>query len=304
MSIYSLATIGFPDNQIKFNDYDSGADVIYRSQTRAPRQFQVRQDDIPVPFESGVSDFKTLIGQTIYTIAGTMYPKNEQSYDEGLAAIRAVSSLDIEQRDPYGTDDGYVPYTWGEATGQKTLFVKVLYAQIVEDTRQGFVQPFLLYCKVKDPTIYGATLKTASTAESDPETSTGAAIYPFQYPIVYGSTLYSVSADANNVGNIAVYPFGINIYGPITNPKIINEKTGEFIQVNVTLNSQSDQLVINYDKDTLEVTLNGNSVINNVTTDSTYFKIQPGDNNIVLQGATIGTGAVANVFYRDGWPLA
>ena len=302
MSIYSLATLGQPDNFITFNDYT--ANPVYRAQTRAPRQFQVRQDDIPIPFESGISDFSTLIGQTIYVIKGTMYPRDEISYDNGIAALRAACSLDMQQNSDYNTDSGYVPYTWEEAAGSKTLFVKALYVQLIEDTRQGYVQPFTIYCKIKDPTVFGATLKLASTAESDITVTTGAAEYPFTYPIVYGSTNYTVTADANNLGTLPAYPFSIDVYGPVTNPKVINARTGEFIQVNNTLNSVSDNLHIEYTKDSLEVTLNGQSVVANVTTDSIYFKIQPGVNTIQLSGASIGDGSYAVVSYRDSSALA
>jgi hypothetical protein len=267
-------------------------------------QFQIRDNDLPVPFESGVSDFQTLIGQTIYVIKGTMYPQNEVSYDNGLAALRAVSSLDLEQNDPFNDDEGYVPYTWGEALSEKTLYLKVLYAQIVEDTRQGFVQPFSLYCKVKDPTIYGADIKQASTQQSSPTTTTGAAVFPFTFPIVIGSTLYTVTADANNEGNIGSYPSSIQIFGPATNPTVTNMKTGEFITTNVTLNSVTDVLTIIYTKDSLSVTLNGTNVLKNVTTDSTYFKIYPGTNTIQLSGSSIGDGSYAVVTYQDSYPLA
>lgn len=302
MSIYSTATIGQPDNQVTFNDFNNSP--VYRVQSRAARQFQIRADDIPVPFESGVSDFKTLVGQTNYVIQGVMYPADENGYDQGLQALRAVSSLDLEQNDPANTDEGYVPYTWGDASGQKTLFVKVLYASITENTRQGYVQPFILYCKVKDPTIYGSVLKQASTAQSNTSTSTGAAKYAFAYPISFGSTLYTVSADANNIGQVPAYPNSIQVFGPVNTPTITNTKTGEFITVNVSLASSSDSLLIIYDKDTLKVTLNGVSVVGKVTTSSTYFKIHPGDNIIQLSGASVSTGAYAVVSYRDAYALA
>src|SRR5215469_4204922 len=99
MSIYALATLGQPDNQISFNDFT--LDPVYRAQSRAPRKYQIRESDVPIPFESGVADFETLIGETIYTITGTMYPSQEMTYDTGLSALRRVSDLDVEQSDPY-----------------------------------------------------------------------------------------------------------------------------------------------------------------------------------------------------------
>lgn len=301
MSIYSEATLGTDNNSVTFNDY--GANPVFRVKTRAPRQFQVRQDDIPIPFESGISDFNTLIGQTIYVLQGTMYPKDEVTYDTGLDALRKIGNLDYAQADP-DSDLGYVPYQWGEALGDKLVFMKVLYVQAVEDTRQGFVQPFVIYTKIKDPTIYGSELKQANTTQANPVTGGGAAAYPFAYPIAYGATTYSVTADANNAGSIPSYPFAIEVYGPIVNPRITNQRTGEYFEVDVSMASGSDYLNIQYDKDTYTVTLNGVSVINNVTDASTQFKIQPGDNPITLTGTTVSTGAYAIVSYRDSYALA
>lgn len=301
MSIYSSATLGEADNQIAFNNFSTNP--VYRVTTRTPQRFQLRQDDIPVPFESGIDDFKTLIGETVYIIKGVMYPQDEASYDNGLAALRAVCSLDLEQNDP-ASDNGYVPYTYGEASnGEKTLFVKPLYVQIVEDTHQGFVQPFTIFCKVKDPIIYG-DLAVASTQLSSVSTTTGAAKYSFKYPIVYGSTIFAVSTTATNYGKVPTYPVSIDIYGPVTNPVFTNTKTGEFISINQTLASTSDVIHLEYNNSKSIATLNGNSIANHITTDSTLWKIQSGTNTFSLGGASIGNGAYATVSYRSGYALA
>jgi len=308
VAIYSKATLGYDDNLITFNDFT--LDPIYRSITRIPQKFQIRQQDIPIPFESGVSDFNTLLGETVYVIQGKMYPSGESVYDSGLNALRDVANLDLEQNDiNEGTlfsNDGYVPYKWGDGSGElsKQLFVKPLYVMAAENTQQGFVLPFTIYCKVKDPTIYGSTLKLASTAAGDPTATVGSAAYPFSYPIAFGATYYSVTATATNNGTIAVYPQSIDVYGPVTSPKITNTKTGEYIQVNCTLNSPSDHLQIQYAKDYLAVTVNGVNSLQNVTSASTFFKIKPGGNGISLTGSSISSGSYATVNYYDGYSLA
>jgi hypothetical protein len=308
MSIFTRATLGYSDNMVVFNDYS--LPVIYRSITRIPQKYQVRQQDIPIPFESGVSDFSTLLGEANYIIQGKMYPSGEDTYDTGLAALRDVANLDLEQSDAnigiVNTDDGYVPYIWGDASGDltKQIFMKPLYVMAAENTRQGFVLPFTIYCKVKDPTIYGGTLKTASTINGTPGGTTGSAAYPFTYPVAFGATYYTVSATATNNGTIPSYPQSIDVYGPVTSPKITNGATGEFLNVNVTLNSSSDHLQIQYAKDYLSVTLNGVSVLNKVSSDSTYFKIHKGGNGISLTGTSISSGSYCTVTYYDAYSLA
>lgn len=308
MSIYTKATIGYTDNTITFNDYS--LNPVYRSVARLPQKYQIREQDIPIPFESGVADFNTLIGQTVYLIEGVMYPADESSYDTGLAKLRDIGNLELQQADTNGStvfaNDGYVPYIWGDSGGDytKQLFVKVLYVQITESTQQGFVVPFRMYCKIKDPTIYGATLKTASTAASTPGASSGAGVFDTAFPIVFGATYYTVTATASNLGSVPVYPQSIDVYGPVTTPIITNNKTGEFIKVSVTLSSPSDHLQIVYNKDYLAVTLNGTSNLRYVTSDSTFFKIKPGGNGISLTGSSISSGSYATVTYYDGYSLA
>ena len=308
MSIFTRATLGFPDNQVVFND--TTTDPYYRAEARAPQKFQIRSQDIPIPFESGVADYNTLIGETTYVIQGTMYPRSQSTYDSGLNKLRDVANVELEQADVSNgnlfSNNGYVPYSWGDSSGtlSKQLFVKPLYVQATESTRQGYVVPFKLICKVKDPTIYGGTLKTASTAQGTPGASSGSGVFSFAFPVNFGATYYTVTASAQNLGTVPTYPQSIDVYGPCTTPVITNTKTGEFLKVAVTLSSPSDHLQIQYGKDFLSVTLNGVNTIKNVSSDSTYFKIQPGGNNIALTGSSISSGSYATLTYYDGYSLS
>jgi len=300
MSIFLPSQIGTSTNLLTFNDFT--VSPVYRIQTRQPQRRQIRELDLPVPYESGISDFETLIGQTAYVIEGTMYPGSESEHASGMAKLRKVASLDIAQDDIL-SDNGYVPYQWDEFSSTKLLYVKVLYVQIMESTRQGLVQPFRLICKIKDPTILGATLKSADTLTATPSTSTGTALYSFKYPILYGASTYTVTADAINYGDSPAYPIGITVTGPVNSPKITNTTTGEYIEVARNIGA-GETLSIAYDKDTLIVTHQGVSVLNLVTATSTYFKLRPGSNPIALSGSSISDGARAVVSFRDSWPLS
>lgn len=302
MSIYQSSSLGTANNQINFNDFTTSP--VYRIQSRQPQRRQIRELDIPIPFESGIADFETLIGQTAYILEGTMYPGSEAEYDSGLQALRKLASLDVQQDDNL-SDNGYVPYTWDEFSTSKTLFVKVLYVQVVESTRQGLVQPFRLICKVKDPTIFGSELKVATTATADPTGGSGSFKYPVKYPIAYGASTYSVSSNASNDGDIPIYPVSIDVYGPCSNPRVTNTSTGEFIELTATtLSTAANVLRIAYDKDTIRVELDGVNVLAQVTNPSTFFKLRAGGNVITLTGASVSAGAYATVTFRDGYPLS
>lgn len=300
MAIYSASSLGTDTNKVNFNAYSTFP--IYRLISRRPQQRNIRELDIPIPFESGISDFETLIGKSAYILEGIMYPGTESQYDSGLRALRKVASLDVSQEDILA-DDGYVPYLFTEFNTTKIIYMKVLYVDVPENTRKGLVQPFRLVCKVKDPVIYGGTLKQASTEAASFTVAAGTAQYPFGYPIAFGASTSSVSTDVNNEGDIPVYPISINIYGPVNVPKITNNQTGEYIQVNANLATSSNVLTIAYDKDSLSVEVDGTSNLNNVSTTSTYFKLEPGSQNYTLTGSSIATGAYATISYRDGFGL-
>lgn len=301
MSLYQQATIGTASNNIIFNS--TSTQPYFRVQSRAPQRRQVRDLDIPVPFENGIMDFETLMGQYTYVIQGTMYPASEADSDRGVAMLRKLASLELSQDDPL-SDDGYVPYVWQEASTSKQLFLKVLYVNVSDNVKQGLIKQFTLLCKIKDPTIYSASQATATTAQAD-VTATGAAKYSFTYPVVYGATLLNVQQAAINEGDLPVYPIGMLVYGPVTDPIITNVTTGEFISFSgVTLSSGANILSIAYDKDTIAITLDGTNVLSKVTNTSTYFKLRPGANVLQLSGASVGSGAYLNVSYYSGWPLS
>lgn len=306
MALYDLNYLGTTANRVYFNDYtgvyqDGG--TVFRVKSRAPQQRQIRDLDIPIPFENGISDFETLIGKTAYVINGTMYPGGESDSESGLAALRRVTSLELNQEDIL-SDTGYVPYSWTEFSRNKQVFMKPLYVGIVESTKQGLVQDFIIVAKIKDPTIFGEDLQEASTQEANFSAATGTAIFSHTFPLIFGASTSSVSVDAYNYGDLPTYPVSIAIHGPVNSPKITNTSTGEYIEVAVNLASASNTLSISYDKDSLRVELDGISVINQVTAASTYWKLQPTNNVISLTGSSISDTAYATVSFYSAWPLS
>lgn len=301
MSVYDSSTLGTPNNQIVFNDYSSLP--IFRVVSRAPQARDIRDMDIPIPFESGITDFNTLEGKSAYILAGIMYPGSEEDFDNGIASLRKLASLDIEQSDN-DANNGYVPYVWQEATRNKQVFLKVLYVDVPESTRQGLVQPFRLVCKVADPTIFGADILTATTQGTDPTTLGGMAKFPFKFPIEFGASTYSVTSTATNNGDLDGFPIWIKVYGPVNSPKIANTTTGEYIQINTNI-ADGSVLTIKYDKSSLSADVDGVSVLSKAVADTTWFKLQPGGNQIELSGSSVGSGAYVEVRYYSGyWPLS
>ena len=57
-----------------------------------------------------------------------------------------------------------------------------------------------------------------------------------------------------------------------------------------------DELVI--DTEHMTVTLNGGNIVDRVSDDSAFFKLQPGENDIIVEG---GTTADVKVLWKDRW---
>lgn len=297
-TIFDTSTLGTSNNFITFND-DNGT-IYYRLKNRVPQRREIREFDIPLQENTGISDFQTFIGKTMFILEGTMFPDDEDAFVQGRQALRKLASMDIEQNDN-DSDQGYVPYKWTDISA-KQLFMKVMYVDLPENSKQGIKQPFRLFCKIKYPVILSQDSNGGSIGSST-ATTTGSFILPKVLPSVIGVTTYSSNGSISNDGDWPSYP-SFTIYGPINIPKITNTTTGEYIEISTNVVSSSDVLTINYDQDSFAIELNGNSVIGSLTSGSTYFKIQPGINNLTLTGSSVGSGAYASVATNSAWPLS
>lgn len=105
-----------------------------------------------------------------------------------------------------------------------------------------------------------------------------------RFPLVLPSTFASVSffKKIDNKGDVEA-PVEIEYYGPATNPRVTNETTGEYIQVNMEIN-EKEKLVINTAEgfETVNlITPNGiKDVFNEIDIKSTFFKLILGENLI------------------------
>lgn len=300
MSIFSKATLGIGEDTLTFND-DTAA-IYFRMQREDPRNFSIRNYDTPLPQESGMIDFRTLIGRADIMLTGTMYPNDEQQYDLGRKLLRKVSSPDFWQSHP-DSDEGYIPYTYDEGGKSYQIFVKPLYVYLPKTSQSGIKQPFQIFTKVKYPVVFSAITKIFGNY-GVPAIISGAAKYPLKYPVGFGAATYSVTSTANNEGDIEAYPRGITVTGPINSPRITNTLTSEYIEVAVNLPTLSDTLSIVYDQDDIHILLNGVSVYGSLTATSTLFKLRTGSQDITLSGSSISTGARITGTYADAYPLA
>lgn len=115
----------------------------------------------------------------------------------------------------------------------------------------------------------------------------GGYVTPYVLPVQWAAGIGSETVTNN--GDVEVYP-EIILTGQFTNPEILNVTTGKFIKLNM-VTTIGDVIMI--DIKNREITLNGSSVVGNKTTDSTWWTLALGDNDIVLStdnGSDASTG--------------
>lgn len=146
-----------------------------------------------------------------------------------------------------------------------------------------------------DPRIYGAALRSAFY---DPAASLsgGGVAMPLTFPLTFTTTTVT-QLDLTNLGNFATPPV-LTIKGPVVNPVVDNNTTGESLYITYSLGS-SDTVVV--DVAARSVKLNGASRLDLLNTQSTkWWELQPGTNRVRLRGTGMVLGVTQlTVQHRD-----
>lgn len=125
----------------------------------------------------------------------------------------------------------------------------------------------------------------------------GGFILPAILPVVFSEGTGG-KATLNNAGDATAYPI-ITLAGPLTNPRITNLTTGEFIALTISL-TDGESIEI----DMLERTVVQGGVTNQLSTvsnDSSFFGLQPGDNSLQLVTGVSGEAGTATIAWRDAY---
>ena len=124
----------------------------------------------------------------------------------------------------------------------------------------------------------------------------------FQFPFE-GEFQMGMQRDRRSIMNDgdSPAPLFVEFFGPASNPKIINNTTGEYIKINQQLNENERMLIDTTDgnKSVFFVDSNGNkrNVFNWIDLNSTFFKLEIGENDIEYTADSDIQGAVVNISY-------
>lgn len=144
-----------------------------------------------------------------------------------------------------------------------------------------FSDRFFIDMLAYEPFIRSTTLNQANLVVA----SVTGFIIPFEIPFILGSGVTGDVVVTNN--GISTYPT-ITLNGPLTNPQVKNLTSGEFIKLNLTINS-GNQVVIDVENKT--IVLNGTTnVLYTKSAGSSWWQLLNGNNTIRLSTSIAGEG--------------
>ena len=186
-------------------------------------------------------------------------------------------------------------YFKGPGAVERMLYVKPLGVRYNWTTTRRFGAVSLQFqAFAEDPRLYSSGLEFAFI---DVNTSGGLGFgFNFDFNFDFGGTVIGLGTNLVNLGNRET-PVVFSIPGPATNPRIVNDTTGDEMSFSITLNS-NETLVIDtkYKTVKLDATFNRRSALNFPT----WFNLQVGD-NVVRYLAATSTGGPMVVTYRSAW---
>jgi hypothetical protein len=149
-------------------------------------------------------------------------------------------------------------------------------------------------CQAEDPRVYSSTLVSANIGMGVAIT-TGIG-FPLGFPFGFGAPVSPESTTVNVGGNRSTPPT-FTITGPVTNPVIYNDTTGDVMAFEIEVASGQTLVIDTYYR---TVKLNGTLSRRSALLTPSWFNLSPGLNTLRYRATTSG-GADAVVTYRDAW---
>lgn len=152
-------------------------------------------------------------------------------------------------------------------------------------------------CFAEDPRIYDNSL-LSSTIHLGATVFTGFG-FSLGFPFGFGGTSSTTDQAFLNVAGNRPTPPVFVITGPISNPRILNDTTGdEMIFSGIDLLS-TDTLTVDAKNKTVK--LNGTTNRRNTLQSPTWFYLQPGNNTIRFRAASSDPSATLQTLYYPAW---
>lgn len=251
------------------------------------------------PGEAGETVSQILDGASLITIPGSLRAINgtsdQEKLDDYAAARREFIRATGFSRSPTGR---VLPKTLRVTMPDGSAYQATVY----RNNRQLPVEwntygTWLL--ELRNPSGVLESQAVTSVTLTLPEP--GGLIYPVTYPVVYGASTGG-SAGATNYGDAEAKPV-ITLYGPMENPVITNETTGQFIRLNTTIASGRRIVINTATPSIVEGNLTSTLTDNRQDTrgeGSRFWRVKPGANSFRLRAAAYDVG-YATVEFRSAF---
>lgn len=250
---------------------------------------ELRTDDEERPQSHGTYLGEDYYGHRTVTIAGT------GRGDTPAAAVANAVELLRVWRSP--TPGGRRPLRI-KLPGLPVLYLNGKPRRAAVNTSRliGSKVPFTLEYVADGPAWLSETETSAALTLPDPSVGR---TYNRTYPMSYGTTT-SGTALLVNAGNFPATP-SVRFTGPVTDPRLENLDTGEWIQFNITLAS-GEYLDVDFVEHT--AMLNGTaSRYSTLAAGSSWFTLAPGNTSVRYIANAFYAGSTAKVTWRSAWLL-
>lgn len=301
------ALTGVPGSGFVFNDHRGSSRAGSAGQGTYGEGFFVTEvgglDDADVrdsrevnPDDDGETAYRSRYGGRTLTFTGYIVAPN-------LARLRllwqSLRSAFVDLKDHYlifhsNTDDSRVVIRCRKSSGLASREVqdKTFWRRDVLLTLRAADPRFLSYLQHSENHVPTASLFLGHGYSRT---------YPRGYSVALDSTGLAqplTSFRLTNLGNYKTKPLFMLI-GPMTNPILVNNTTGERFQLQTTIVA-GDSIFIDMGKRTI-VNSAGQNLFYILTADSQWLTLVPGMNDISLIASSLQTGANATVYFRDAW---
>jgi len=198
-------------------------------------------------------------------------------------------------KENYAPSRVLVPFYYkAPGVDERLLFVKPRGVRYRWETvrRTGCIEAqFNMFAE--DPRIYTSTLITLPVPVGGVATSGFG--FDLGFSFGFGTITGSLGANAVVSGNRPTPPL-FKIYGPVVNPRIYNDTTGDVLQFSITLNTGETLWV---DKKYRTVKLDNTTNRRSTLINPTWYDLQKGTN--FLRYLPESGGSTIDVLYRDAW---
>lgn len=286
----------FTYNSITFNRFVRSTGYM-ASAIRGDR-IQIRTTKDPLPSQDGIQRYIDYYGSRLLEINGFVKGISEADLYEKINALQKAFDINTLQ-DNESYDYGFLPLEWTDPgqTASRYYVKPIANTLIISEQRDGLARRFSVLMEAKDPKKYG-TVQTSYTINiSD---TGGASQFPFAFPVAFGSSVGTGSTTINNDSDSSEIIDEIKLVGPTsgtwTGAKVTNTTTGKYIGfISSFAISTGEYISILPTGEVRWYQSNGTYIDGSVylLAGSSFFKLESGDNTILIEGASIPSTAYA-----------